>query len=102
MGGLSPSALDYVPDSPDRRNQLPIVPGIDLLPEVVDHDVHDVRAGIEVIPPSILGDQRPAHDAPLMAHEILEDGVLLGGELDELPGSPHLTRVAVELEVGDA
>src|SRR6476620_5674051 len=96
------SPLHDVPDSPHRRDQFAVVLGVDLLAQVVDDDVDDVRAGIEMIPPSILGDQGPAHYAALMAHGVLEDGVLFRRELDELTCALHLARVTVQLAVRDA
>src|SRR5687767_6705149 len=94
------SPLHDVPHTSHRRDQLSIVLRIDLLAEVIDHHVHDVGAWVEVIPPSILGDQCPAHHAALMAHEVLEHGVFLRRQLDELSAAVDLVRVPIELQVG--
>src|SRR5678815_1552283 len=75
--------------------------GVDLLAKMVDHHVYDVRPGIKVIPPSVLGDQRPAHHAPGVTHEILEDGELLRREVDQLPVAPDFARGLIEHEVTD-
>jgi hypothetical protein len=75
---------------------------VDLLAQVVDHDVNDVGARIEVIPPSVLGDQRAAHDAAGVAREILEHGVLLWRHLDRDAATPHLVRRLIDLEIADA
>src|SRR5688572_25347207 len=78
----SRSPPNHVSDTPNRGDHFPLVPGIDLLPEVIDHHVDNVGPRVEMIPPGILGDERAAHDAPLVPHEILEHGVLLRRQLD--------------------
>src|SRR5947209_20595097 len=72
---VSISGLHDVPDAADRMNQLRLAARVDLLAQPGDHYVHDVGAGIEVVIPGVFGDQRPRHDAALMACQILEDGV---------------------------
>src|SRR5690348_4087689 len=68
---------------------------------MVDHDVDDVRAGVEVIPPSILRDQRAAHHAAAVPHQVLEHRVFLRGQLDQLAPAADLARTLVELEVAN-
>src|SRR5687768_383980 len=77
-----PLVLHHVSYAAHGVNQLPLVPGVDLLAKVVDHHVDDVRPRIEVVAPRVLGDQRAAHDAAGVAHQILEDGELLRRQLD--------------------
>ena len=74
---------------------------VDLLAEPVDHDVHDVGAGIEVVVPRVLGDERPGHHPPRVPHQVLEDGVLLGRQVDGLARASDLPRAGVQLEVAD-
>jgi len=66
-----------------------------------DHHVHDVGSGVEVVVPGVLGDQRPRHDAPLVAHQVFEDCVLLRRQIDGLAAALHLAAPGVERQVGD-
>src|SRR3989440_10180732 len=93
------SRLHDVADPAHRVNQLGFAPLVDLLAQPRDHDVHDVRTGVEVVVPGVLRDQGPRHDAALVAHEVLEDGILLGRELDELPAAPYFAAPRLEGQV---
>src|SRR3954469_23923058 len=62
------SGLYDVPDAANGVHQLLGVPGVHLLAQPVDHHVHDVGAGVEVIVPGILGDQRPGHHPAGVPH----------------------------------
>src|SRR4029077_6375584 len=93
------SCLHHVPDATHRVYQLLGLPRIDLLAQPIDHHVHDVGAGIKVVIPGILSDRRTGHDLAGVPHEVLEDGVLLGGELDPLARPADLARGHIELEV---
>src|ERR1035437_6898174 len=96
-----PLCLDHVTYASHGRDQLLPLARVDLLAQVVDHDVHDVRARIEVVSPRVLGDQRAAHHAPLVAAEVLEHDELLRRELHQRAAAPHLPRVEIELEIAD-
>src|ERR1700694_103995 len=98
---LSTLRAHHVTHAAHRMDQLGLAALIDLLPEARDHDVHDVRAGIEVVIPGVLGDQRARHHAPVMPHQILEDRVLLRRELDPFAVARHLAAAGVEREPGD-
>src|SRR5437867_5703133 len=95
------SRFHDVADPAHRVDQFGVAPVIDLLAQPRDHDVHDVRAGVEVVVPGIFRDQGPRHDAALVSHEVLEHRVFLGGELEELPATPHLAAPGVERQVRD-
>ena len=75
--------------------------GVDFLSEMIDHDVDDVRAGVKVVAPRVLGDECPAHDASGVAHQVFEDCVFLGSELNRLAAPDDLAGVEMKLEVGD-
>src|SRR6476469_3160980 len=81
------SRLYHVPDATNRVHQLLRMPRVDFLAQPVDDHIDDVGARIEVVIPRVLGDQGPRHHPGGMPHEILEDGVLLGRELDFHPGT---------------
>src|SRR5439155_20773745 len=93
------SRFHDVADPAHRVDQLGFAPVVDLLAQPRDHDVHDVRAGVEMVVPSVLRDQGPRHHAALVAHEVLEHGVFFRGELDELPAAPHFAAPGVERQV---
>src|SRR5438045_9568103 len=67
-----------------RVDQLGLLALVDLLAQPRDHDVDDIRAGIEVIVPGILRDESARHDTAMMPHQVLEDRVFLGSQLDRL------------------
>src|SRR5204862_4110518 len=92
---LRPHHVSY---AAHRLDQLGFFGVIDLLAQPCDDDVHDVRPGIEVIVPRVLGDQRARHDATLMPHQVLEHRVLLGRELDLLAIACDLATPRVEHE----
>src|SRR3954465_89116 len=91
-----PLSLDHVADTSHGGDQLLDVSGVDLLAQMIDHDVDDVRARVEVVPPRVFRDQRAAHDTAGMAHEILEHRVLLGRHLDCFAGALHLARRLIQ------
>src|SRR5918995_23572 len=93
------SGLHDVPDATHRMHQFLGVAGVDFLAQPVDDHVHDVGSRIEVIVPGILGDERAGHDPARMPHQILEDGVFLGRELDPLAGTADLARFPIQLEI---
>src|SRR5919108_5030820 len=94
------SRLHDVAHPTHRVNQLRLARVVDLLAQPRDYDVHDVGTGIEVIVPGVFGDEGPRHDPTVVAHQILEHRVLLGGELDEPAAAPHLAAPGVERQVG--
>src|SRR6266568_5235796 len=93
------SRFHDVADAAHRVDQLGFAPVVDLLAQPRDHDVHDVRAGVEMVVPGVLGDESPRHDPTLMAHQVLEHRVFFGSELEELPTAPYLAAPRVEREV---
>src|SRR5947207_4774111 len=93
------SDLHDVSHAAHRVHQLLRVARVHLLAEPVDHHVHDVRAGIEVIIPRIFGDKGSRHDPSRVPHEVLQHRVLLGSEVDGRAGAPHAAGGGVELEV---
>src|SRR6476646_11341749 len=69
------SHLHDVSHATHRVHPLLGVARVHLLAEPVDHHVHDVGAGIEVIVPGILGDEGPAHHPAGVAHQVLQHRV---------------------------
>src|SRR5262245_32147411 len=97
--GRSGSVAENIARSSDGVDQ-PQVPGpVDLAAEIADVDVHHVRLRVEVEPPHVLGQLRPALDAPDAAHEELEQRELPDREL-HLPGAArYLARRGIEGEI---
>src|SRR5256886_4128493 len=93
------SRLHDVADPAHRVDQLGFAPVVDLLAQPRDHDVHDVRTGVEMVVPGVLRDESPRHDPTLMAHQVLEPRVFFGSELEELPTAPYLAAPRVECQV---
>src|SRR5947209_7709977 len=93
--------LYHIADSANRRDHLVMMLGVDLLAKMIDDDIDNVRPWIEVITPRILSDQRATHDAATVSHEILQDGVFLGCQLDQLSAATDLPRALIELEITD-
>ncbi len=55
---------------------------VDFVAEVIDIDVDNIRAGIEIVIPDVFRNDRPAQDFVRVPHEVLEERVLLRGKLD--------------------
>ena len=55
-----------------------------------------------MVVPGVLGDQRAGHHPAGVPHQVLEDRVLLGRELDPLPRPAHFAGAGVQFEVGHA
>src|SRR5690242_18903525 len=90
VDAIESPVLDHVADAAHGRDQPLLMTRVDLLAEMVDHYVHDVGARIEMIAPRVFGDERPAHHATGVAHEVLEHRVFLRRELDRFAGALDL------------
>src|SRR5439155_20016657 len=69
---------------------------VDLLPQVPDVDVHDVRAVLVSVVPGVLEQVEPREHLPGSAHEDLEQGELLGRKIDLPVAPPCLPGYGVE------
>ena len=74
---------------------------VDLRAEIADVDVDDVAEAVEVLVPDVLGDHGPREHVTLVAHQVLEQGELLGRQADPPPTARHLSGCYVDLEVAD-
>jgi len=63
--------------------------GIELGAEPLDIDIDDVRKGIEVLVPDVLGDLFPAYHAALIEDEEFQERIFLGGEADGASSAHH-------------
>src|SRR5262245_15927591 len=74
--------FQHVADSTQRVDQAGFDFPVHLVAQLVDEDFDDVALPVEGVAPHVLGDQRLAQDAALVAEEVLEQGELPGRELD--------------------
>ena len=72
-----------------------------LIAQMVDIDVDDIRAGIEVVMPNMLGDDRAAQDFVCVPHKIFKERVFLSGQFDEVLSPCRSVRDKVECQVGN-
>ena len=73
--------------------------GIDLLAQVAHIRLEHAGVAGEVVAPHVIKQLRAREDAARIEHQVPEQAVLGGGELDRLAGARHLARVLVELQV---
>src|SRR5438132_7549664 len=72
---------------------------IDLPPEVADVDVDQVHERVALVLPYVLSEVAAAHDLTHVAHQGLENPILLGRQADRY-ASPHdLMATGIEREV---
>ena len=74
---------------------------IDLIAEIIYVDIYDVRKGIEVYIPDVLGYHRARHYYTFVAHKILEQGIFFSRKLDLFGAPCHLMSEEIEFEVGE-
>ena len=72
---------------------------VHLRAQVAHVDIDDVGQPLEALVPHVLDDHRAREHAPGIGRQVLQQRVLLGGELDAPAGASHLLREPVDLEV---
>src|SRR5579859_2433497 len=97
--GAPPSDAERVPDATDRVDELVISVDIDLVAQVADIDVDEVRFAEEIRAPDAVEDLVARMDFVRIHEQELEQRELLRGELDRLAGADDLVRVSVEDEI---
>src|SRR3954471_10197468 len=93
--------IDPIPGAAHGLDQLAIVRCVDLLAQRVDVDLDEIRLRPEVEVPDMLRDHRFGDDPTGIAHQILEDGKLFGGESDWRSRDGNLPRGGIEYEVAE-
>ena len=94
--------IDHVAHAAHGVDQLRLERLVDLRAQLADIDIHDIRQPLEALIPHVLDDHRARKHAPGIGGQVLEQRVLLRGELDRRAVAPHLVREAVDLQVGNA
>src|SRR6476661_5011957 len=74
---------EHVAFAPPGENQGRLEVLVDLVPEVADINVHDVRRVLVVLVVEVLPDHAPGHHLAPVEGQELEQGVLAGGEVDD-------------------
>src|SRR5581483_9552477 len=97
---LNPVNLtNLVTNSANRANQRPVEARINLSPQIVDVDVHDVRHGVELQLPDLFDDGVAGDGLPSMAHQEFKQGELLRTEFNCAPGATHVVRDTIQFEI---
>src|SRR5262249_37530676 len=94
-------AAKPVADSAHGLDRVTTERPIDLLAQIADVDVDDVRVALVRVVPRVLEELDARKHVAGPAHERLEKSELLGGQLDLGVGPPDLARRRVEPKVAD-
>src|SRR5262245_42718621 len=92
--------LDDVAGAADGVDELRL-DGVDLLAEVADVQLDDVRLALEVVLPHPVQDLRLGEHHPLVAHKVAKQLELGGGQVHLDTAAGDLVAVLVQLQVGD-
>src|SRR4029453_8142785 len=90
----------YVSSATQRVNHRRAV-GVDLLAEIGDVELDDVRLATEVVVPDAVQDLGLAEHSLRVAHQVAEQFELGRGELDLDAATAYLVAVLVEREIAD-
>ena len=74
----------------------------ELVAQAAHVDLDEVRAGIEARPPDTREELGACHHLLGVMHEVEEESVLAGGEVEDLSAERYLATDAVELERADS
>src|SRR5260370_654850 len=96
----SGSRLQHVADAADGMDHRHAA-AVDLLPQVADVQLHDMRLAAEVVVPHPVQDLRLGQHPPRVAHQEPQQLELGRGQLDQVTGPPDLPRFLVHGEVTD-
>src|SRR5690349_11220000 len=91
------TVAEPVPDSPHGLERLLA----ELRAQAADVDVDDVRVALVRVVPDVIDEPPPRERLARVAHEVLQDRELLGGELERLAVQRGGVRRRVELEPAD-
>src|SRR6266545_1587678 len=85
--------------TPDRLDRLPIEGSVELVSEVADVDLDDVRVAVEVRVPHVLEHVALGDDLTRSPHQELEERLLAGRELDLRGAPPHPPARGIETQI---
>src|SRR6185503_11899101 len=93
---------ESIPGPAQRRDQFRTEAVIDLAAQAPHQYVEHVREGIVILIPDVRRDGGAIDDLALVPHKQLQQGELLGGQLDRSGTATHRAGAQVHLEVRDA
>src|SRR5919199_1157498 len=96
---FSISGSEDIAHAANRVQQLVLERPIDLLAKAAHEHVDDVGLWIEVVLPHVRQDHRLRHDAPGIAHQVLEEREFARPKLDRLAGARDAARQQIEHEI---
>lgn len=82
-------------------DQLEVEAVVDLRPQAADGDFHHVGVVVEVHVPDQRDDLRPGDDVAVAPHQQVQQGELLGRQVDPHPAAEGPVAAGVQLQVGD-
>src|SRR4051812_38329209 len=91
----------HIPGITHRSQQRPLRVRLDLLPQLADVYIHNIRLRIEMIVPDVLQQHGAGHHLAGVAHQVLEELELLGLQRDRAGAPRSLTRQEVDMKVTD-
>src|SRR2546423_15708096 len=105
MGSTSALALTFgfkdVAAAPDRVDQLGLASSVNLVAEIVDVYINDIREGVEIQTPDVFRDHGPREDATGVAHHVFKQRIFFGCQLDMLSAARDFTGGRVQHEILD-
>src|SRR5690242_3858366 len=91
----------HVTGTATRVQQRFVRTGIDLATETIDINLDQIREGIELLIPNVLGNFGTAHNAAGIASEKFEESVFLRGHRDWLSRTRDILAAGVNDEIGE-
>src|SRR5467141_3206706 len=73
---------EHVAFSPNRSQQLAGVPVVDLAPQTLHVNLDQIREGIIILIPNVLGDLSPTNDLIGVPRQIIQQSIFFGGKFD--------------------
>src|SRR5262245_625310 len=80
--------LDGITYTAHRLDEFPRKRIVDLPPQTLNRDVHEIRARVKLVPPHTLADLDPRHHLSRRPHETLEQRKLAGRQFDADAAAP--------------
>src|ERR1700730_12617105 len=99
--GGSRFRFEHIARSANCMDELPGRDFFHVPAKPIDVRLDQIGERIELLPPHVLGDLLPSHDAPAVPREVLQHGVLLGRQGERLSIDAHPMRAGIDLQLAD-
>ena len=96
--GIGRFRCTHFPDGVDESMGMP---SINLVAEIIDIDVDDVREGVKIKVPNVFGNHRPREHPARVAHHVFQQRIFLRGQIDPLPASGDFVVDGVQDQIID-